>query len=140
MIGVHASPTKAATPPLPLHIEVLAWFAAAIPPSSNRTVLVRIAGIAGTWPAFYDPKQRAWFSTHDGCEIDTAKVECWAEQPVGMGNQRATLASDNVIARYTLTPQGYTSLKFTAAGKALPPGDYELRAVDHPFTQSRSPK
>lgn len=139
MIGVHATPSKPLQSPIALHIEVLAWFSAAIPPSSDRTVLVRISGLQGTWPAFYVAKQKTWFSTHDGAEI-SEPVECWAEQPIGSSNQRAVTAGDDVVARYTLTAQGYTSLKFTAAGKALPPGDYELRLGPLPFTPARSPK
>lgn len=135
MSNLRPSSTRPLQAPLALHIEVIAWFAATIPPSSNRTVIVRIAGQAGTWPAFYDPKQRAWFSTHDGCEIE-AEILCWAEQPIGASNERQIRATDDVVAKLTKTPQGYFSLKFTAAGKALPAGDFELRLGDLPFTQA----
>lgn len=139
MNALRPSSSKPLQAPLALHIEVIAWFAAVIPPHSNRTVLVRIAGLAGTWPAFYDPKLRTWFSTHDGGEIE-GEIVCWAEQPIGASNQRQAVAGDGVVAKFTMSPQGYTSLRFTEAGKALPPGDYELRLGALPFTQAWSQK
>lgn len=129
MSGLH--PTKAMRPPLSLGTEVIAWFTGEIPPTSDRTVIVRVAGIAGALLAFYSPKSRTWFDFSTGGEIDGA-IEAWAEQPVGKPvTVRETLTSQ-VVANLVKTPQGYFSLKFTAGGRALPEGSYALQLASSP--------
>lgn len=136
-IGVHPSPRDGFKPPQPLHIETIAWFDPAIPPQDNRTVIVRIAGLAGTWPAFFEPSLQAWFSTHDGDQVDG--VEAWAEQPTGIEPRKPqrTPAAAEIIGRITMTSVGGFALRLTQAGRALPIGEHELQLV--PTSTPRSP-
>ena len=136
MIGVHGSPTKPLVNPVPLHVEVLAWFSPATPPADNRTVIARVRGLPGSWPVFYDVEAGAWFSTHDGCEVDG--VETWAEQPSGTPPAIEAPAPAGTVVRLTRTAFG-TSFSFTPAGRALGQGVYELQLVAANTTSRSKP-
>jgi hypothetical protein len=137
VIGVHPSPRQAIEPPLPLHVEVIAWFSPAIPPSTERTVIVRVAGQPGTWLAFHD-REHGWLSATDGTQIDEP-IEAWADRPTGEApvQPQHGAASAAVVAKLAKsTLQGY-GLRLTPTGQALPPGLYELQLV--PTSTTRSP-
>lgn len=138
MIGVHPSPRHAIEPPVPLHVEVIAWFSPAIPPSNARTVLVRVAGQPGAGLAFHDV-EHGWLSAADGTLID-GTVEAWANRPTGEPPvqpqpQAAAAAVVAKLAKSTL--QGY-GLRLTPTGQALPPGRYELQLVPSTNTRGQS--
>lgn len=123
-------PNKAIRPPLALGIEVLAWFAAVIPPTDDRTVMVRVSGLADngkrvTLMAFYMPESRAWFDFSTGGPID-GTVEEWSELPGGAAPAaREPLTGQNVAK---LAKGGnHFSLQLTAIGRSLPAGDYALQ-------------
>lgn len=135
MIGVHATPTRPLANPVPMHVEVIAWFSPATPPADNRTLIARVRGMAGSWPVFYDPEAGAWFSTHDGCEVDG--IEAWAEQPTGTPPSDTAPAPAGVVLRMTRTAVG-NSFSFTPAGRALGQGIFELQlAPSHPTSRSK---
>jgi hypothetical protein len=137
VIGLHPPAAAPFTPPQPLCIEFIAWFDPASPPADNRTVIVRVAGLAGTWPAFRDPESAAWFSTLDGCEI-SEPIQAWAEQPIGAeptGPRRAA-AQDACIALLTKSAYGF-GLRFTAVGRELPPGEFALQLVPKVISKTK---
>ncbi|QOR55209.1 MAG: hypothetical protein SHS37scaffold296_26 [Burkholderiales phage 68_11] len=137
MTGLHAPPPPAAPAVLvPLHAEIVYWFSPDTPPDTNRTVIVRIAGLAGTWPAFYDPEGATWFATGDGAEI-SEPILAWGEQPTGLVPKRPNRAAEAgaIVCRLTKGSHGY-GLSFTPLGQQLEAGIYQLQLAAPPNPRS----